>query len=379
MNSRERVLAAISHREPDRVPVDFGGSMVTSIHKVGYDKLKKHLGIKTNDEVKIARGRSLVAEVDPEVQDALGVDARMLIINDPDAWTRQTSLQERERIRDEWGMTWERPEGVDNFEIVDSPLFGPDVSIEDVKAMSWPDPEEVRALGSARDRALELRRSDKAVIANLAMQIHTQSYFLRGYSEYMMDLLLNPRLIEAIMDRVLEVFLGRTRAILKEVGDLVDVVYVADDLGMQTGPMMSPDVYRELLKPRQEKLFEVIKSGTDAKILYHSCGSVVAFIEDLVDVGVDILNPVQVSAKGMDTKELKKLAAGRLSFWGGIDSHDVLPFQGPKQVKDEVRRRIEDLGEGGGYVVAAVHNIRPEVPPENIVAMVEAVHEYGGY
>src|SRR5680860_68000 len=358
MNSRERVLSAISHREPDRVPVDFGGSMVTSIHKDGYDKLKKHLGIKTDDEVKIARGRSLVAEVDPEVQDALGVDARMLIINDPDAWTRQTSLLERERIRDEWGMTWERPEGVDNFEIVDSPLFGPDVTLEDVKAMSWPDPEEVRALGNARDRALELRKSDKAVIANLAMQIHTQSYFLRGYSEYMMDLLLNPRLIEAIMDRVLEVFLGRTRAILKEVGDLVDVVYVADDLGMQTGPMMSPDVYRELLKPRQEKLFEVIKSGTDAKILYHSCGSVVAFIEDLVDIGVDILNPVQVSAKGMDTKKLKKLAAGRLSFWGGIDSQDVLPFQRPQEVKDEVRRRIEDLGEGGGYVVAAVHNIR---------------------
>ena len=181
------------------------------------------------------------------------------------------------------------------------------------------------------------------------------------------------------MDRVLEIFMERTRSIMSEIGDLIDVVYVADDLGAQNGPLFSPQMYRQLLKPRQKKLFETIKRGNEVKILYHTCGSVIEFIDDLVEVGVDILNPVQTSAAGMDPKVLKERFGHKVCFWGGIDTQSILPFGTPDQVREEVKRCMDVLAPGGGFVVAAIHNIRPEVPPENIVAMIEAVHEFGQY
>lgn len=370
------MLDAVAHREPDWVPMDLGGSMVTSIHQKGHDNLKKHLGINLDRPTEIARGRSLVARVDDDVQDRLGVDVRMLTVSSPDGWEDEAG---GDRLTDEWGIVWERPAGFDNYEIVSSPLFG-DVSLGDVRNMTWPEAVRPGFTAGLREKALALRRStDKAIIANLAMQIHTQSYFLRGFSQYLMDTVLNPSLIEAIMDRVLEIFVERSRGIMAEIGDLVDVVYVADDLGAQNGPLFSPRTYRQLLKPRQKKLFEAIKHKNAVKILYHTCGSVVEFIDDLAEVGVDILNPVQTSAAGMDPKTLKERFGGKVCFWGGIDTQSILPFGTPEQVREEVRRCIDAFAPGGGYVAAAVHNIRPEVPPENIVAMVEAVHEFGRY
>lgn len=373
-SGRQRIMDAIGHREPDRIPVDFGSSMVTSIHVQGYENLKNYLNIGTDRKTEIARGRSLVAVVDPEVQDRLNVDARMLIVNGPDGWEAEEA---RDSVVDEWGIEWERPKGFSNYEIKKSPLQGK-ISVDDVRNMKWPDASAAKFMGGLRDRAKALRNStDKAIVANLAMQIHTQSYFLRGFSEYLMDLVLNQKLIEAIMDRVLEIFVERTVNIMSEIGEFVDIVYVADDLGAQNGPLFSPQVYRKILKPRQKKLFEAIKRNSDVKILYHTCGAVVEFIDDLAEIGVDILNPVQTSAGGMDPKVLKSRFGKKICFWGGIDTQQVLPFGKPQDVKDEVKRRIEEFASGGGYVVAAIHNIRPEVPPENIVAMIEAVHEFG--
>lgn len=380
MNSRERILAAINHKEADRVPVDFGSSMVTSIHKLGYERLKDYLKFNEEPETEIARGRSLVAKVHPKVQDILGVDARMLIVNSPDGWKQESVVEGKDGTVDEWGLTWVCPEGIDNYDITHSPLFGQDITVNDVKAMKWPDAGDKTFLKGLREKTLALRESsDKAIVANLAMQIHTQSYFIRGFTDYLIDIVVNPKLIESIMDNVLEVFMERTKNIMNEIGDIVDVVYVADDLGIQTGPLFPPQLYRSILKPRQAKLFEVIKKNSQAKILFHSCGSIVDFIDDLAEIGVDILNPVQVSANKMDTKELKQRFGDKICFWGGIDTHRVLPFGTPAEVKEEVKRRIEDLATGGGFVAAAVHNIRPEVPPENIVAMTEAIHEFGKY
>lgn len=381
MNSRERILAAVGHREADRVPIDFGGSMVTSIHKRGLDNLKAYLNINADKETEIARGRSLVAKVDTEVQDALGVDARMLIVNSPDGWIESSEQVKSGRQFDEWGMEWEIRPGIDNYDIISTPLGGPDVSLETVKSMRWPDPTDLSFLKGFRERAESLRKNspDKAIIANLAMQIHTQSYFLRGFEDYLMDMVRNPQLIEAILDRVTEIFVARSKAIMSEIGEFVDIVYLADDLGMQTGPLFSPNIYRKMLKPRHQKLFEAVKSSADVKILYHTCGSVLNFVDDLAEIGVDILNPVQVSAQDMDTKVLKKRFGDKVCFWGSIDTHRVLPFGTVDEVKDEVKRRIEDLAPGGGFVLASVHNIRPEVPPENIIAMIETAKEFGIY
>ncbi len=371
---RKRILDAIEHREPDTVPVDFGGSMVTSIHEQGYENLKRYLNICMDRKIAIARGRSLVAMVDQEVQELLNVDARMLIVNGPDGWEMEEG---HDSVVDEWGIEWEKPAGFNHYEIKKSPLWG-NISVDDVRNMKWPDASAAKFMVGLRDRAQALRNStDKAIIANLAMQIHTQSYFLRGFSEYLMDLVLNQKLIEAIMDRVLEIFVERTENIMSEIGEFVDIVYVADDLGAQNGPLFSPKVYRQILKPRQKRLFEAIKRNSNVKILYHTCGSVVEFIDDLAEVGVDILNPVQISAGGMDPKVLKSRFGDKVCFWGGIDTQNVLPFGKPEEVRDEVKKRIEELAPGGGYVVAAIHNIRPEVPPENIVAMIEAVHQFG--
>jgi uroporphyrinogen decarboxylase len=168
------------------------------------------------------------------------------------------------------------------------------------------------------------------------------------------------------------------KSILLALGDNVDVVLCPDDLGMQSGPLISPQLYRKLVKPRHRRLFDTIKSHTNAKLLLHSDGAIAPIIGDLIDIGVDILNPIQVSAAGMgDTARLKKEFGTHLSFWGAIDTQQVLPFGTPEEIRAEVKARIEDLAPGGGYVLSAVHNIQAEVPPENVCAMFEAALEFG--
>ena len=163
-----------------------------------------------------------------------------------------------------------------------------------------------------------------------------------------------------------------------EVGDLVDVVMIGDDLAGQGGPLFSPAFYRRVVKPRQKMLVQRIKSLTQAKIWYHTCGSCVEYIPDLLDNGIDILNPVQTSAAGMDPALLKQRYGRELVFWGGgCDAQHVLPFATPEQVREQVRRNMETFKPGGGYVFNSIHNIQGDVPPENIVALFDTAYEYG--
>jgi len=178
------------------------------------------------------------------------------------------------------------------------------------------------------------------------------------------------------MDRALQYQIDLAHSLLRGVGNKVDVVVYGDDVGVQQGLMISPQIYRQYLKPRQCKLFQAIREETKAKIHYHTCGSVYPLIPDFIEIGVDILNPIQVSAKDMDPARLKREFGEWLSFWGGVDTQRVLPRGTPEEVKEEVRRRIEEMGKGGGYVLGAVHNIQPDVPPENIVALFEAGKEF---
>jgi uroporphyrinogen decarboxylase len=163
------------------------------------------------------------------------------------------------------------------------------------------------------------------------------------------------------------------------VGEYLDVFQLADDLAMQNGPYMSPDLYREMIKPYQIELFRFVKALTPAKIYYHSCGSVTMLLDDLIEVGVDILNPVQVSADNMETDRLKRRFGNRLSFWGAMDTTEILPNGTADDVRNEVRRIIRDLAPGGGFVLASVHNLQSDIPPENIIAMFETASQYGKY
>jgi len=193
-----------------------------------------------------------------------------------------------------------------------------------------------------------------------------------------MDLRRNPEFVSRLMSRILEINMAVTGRFLDAVGQHIDVIRTSDDLATQEGLVLSPAMYRTFLKPVHKRFFDSIKSKTNAKIFYHSCGNIAELIDDLAEIGVDIINPVQVAALG-DTARLKARFGGKVAFWGGIDTQEVLPRGSPEDVKAEVRRRIHDLAPRGGYVLAAVHNIQPDVPPQNIVAMAEAARELGTY
>jgi uroporphyrinogen decarboxylase len=181
------------------------------------------------------------------------------------------------------------------------------------------------------------------------------------------------------MDQITDIYIESCNNYLDVVGRYIQVFTYWDDVSTQSGWMINPETYRKMIKPKQRRLVDAIKKKTDAKLFFHGCGAVFDLIPDLIDLGFDILNPVQVSARGMDSKRLKQAYGRDITFWGGVDTQHVLPFGNPEEVVDEVKRRIDDLAPGGGYVLAAVHNIQAQVPPENIVALFDTGLEYGKY
>jgi uroporphyrinogen decarboxylase len=188
-----------------------------------------------------------------------------------------------------------------------------------------------------------------------------------------MDLALEPFLAEALMDHILDIHLAIIGQMLEAVGDDIDVVLYADDVAFQDRLMTSPEIYRRLIKPRQRRLFDFLKARTKAKILYHTCGAVYPLIGDFIEIGLDILNPIQTTAQGMDIQRLKQDFGQDLCFWGGIDLQQLLPHGSPAEVAAVTREIIACLGAGGGYVLSTANNIQADVPPQNILAMVEAV------
>jgi uroporphyrinogen decarboxylase len=203
---------------------------------------------------------------------------------------------------------------------------------------------------------------------------------MRGLDQWFTDTLLQPEFCDALLDQTLKFWMDWFQGFLGEVGDLVDVIMIGDDLAGQTGPLFRPDFYRRVVKPRHKQLVQYIRSRTEAKIWYHTCGSCMGYLPDLLDNGIDIINPVQISAKSMSPLELKSQFGKQLVFWGGaIDAQHVLPSASPEVVREHVRRNLEIWKPGGGYVFNNVHNIQADVPPENVVAFYEAAYEFGFY
>jgi uroporphyrinogen decarboxylase len=232
----------------------------------------------------------------------------------------------------------------------------------------------------ARD-AKELRdNTDYLLVGFFGGHLLQACLILRGWEAFFMDLLVNQKFAAALMEKLLEANIRRFERYAETVGPYVDVVMFEDDLGMQDRPLMRPELYRKTIKSYQKKLFDFVKSRCDAYLFFHSDGAVAPFIPDFIEMGVDILNPLQVSAAGMDTRVLKREFGRDICFWGGgCDSQRVLAFGTPEDVADEVKRRIDDLAPGGGYVFSTIHNVQNGVPPENIVAMFKTALEYGVY
>jgi len=381
MNSRERMQEALNHREPDRVPFDLGGTGLSTIHVTAYRALRRYLGL---PEVKpqVAFVPEQLVRVDEDLAERLQADVRPVLAGTSSTFEyRFRDEGSYQAYRDEWGIGWRMPvDGGFYYDMYHHPLADAG-SLEELEAHPFPDPLDDGRFAPLRAQAEAAAARGKAVaLAGPCAGIAEVYSWLRGYEEYYVDLARHKDWVGAMLDRLVAFKSAYWQRALAEVGDLVDMVVEADDLGAQHAPLMSPRTYRQVIQPRHKQLFSFIKAQAPVKVFYHTCGAVRRLIPDLIEAGIDILNPVQISAGGMDPAELKREFGRDLVFWGGgVDTQGVLGTATPAEVKDHVRQNIEALAPGGGFVFAAVHDIQPNVPPENIVAMWEAWREYGVY
>ena len=381
MTSRDRVRAALSHREPDRIPFDLGGTRVTGIHARAYERLRPALGLEPRP-ARIVDLTQQLAEVEPDVLAALGADVRLVSPRGAAGYRREVTERDGHRTyTDEWGVGRRMP--VDGGLYYDSyapPLYG-DIDMAAVDAYAWPDAADpARYAGMGEEARRYAEDEGRAVgVGSICGGLTEGLFKLRGFEEGYMDLAGDPALARRVMERVLEVKLAYWERALPEVGEHADVLVEADDLGGQDRTLFSPRTYRELVKPLHRELFDYLHARTDARVFFHTCGAVRELVPDLIEIGVDILNPVQVSAARMDTAELKREFGRDLVFWGGgVDTQRVLGAGSPDDVRAEVLHRVDDLRGDGGFVFAAVHNIQPNVPAANILAMRAALREANG-
>lgn len=369
---RDRVLTALSRQQPDRVPVDFGGTKNSSIHVLAYERLKDRLGL--SSQTRLIDRMMQAAEVEEAVLRRFDVDTRAVLAGSPDR--RLGRDIDDESYQDEWGVIFRRPPGSYWYDPVHNPLAG-EISLGTIANYPYPDPHDPGQVRGILPRIEELRRTtDCALVLYLPSAFIHKTQYLRGFEDWFVDVARDRALIAALFDAVLEQSMALAGDILAVAGHLVDVVNTSDDIGGQHGLLISPDAYRELIKPRQRAYFEFIRARTTAPILFHSCGSVADIIDDLIEIGVEAINPVQTRAQGMQAERLAHDFGDRICFWGGVDSQQTLPFGTPEEVQAEVTRCVRSLGRRGGYVLAAVHNIQPEVPPENIIAMFDAARAF---
>ncbi|MDA1258124.1 MAG: hypothetical protein O3C10_09840, partial [Chloroflexi bacterium] len=337
LSHRERVVRALNHEETDRVPIDFGGGPATQIHPDAYVRLLAHLGFQSEELIEGVRGEGQVVVPSDEVLERFDVDVRSAHLGQPDVRPR-TRIDDLSYF-DDWGVRWEKA----HFTAPDINIEGPlqtlvDPAPSSVDSIEWPVPDDPGRVRGLRDRVEELRRNtDYAIILGLPNSTFALSQRLRGFTELLEDLLLNEAFAKALQERVTDVICGIAETALKEVGDLIDGVSFGDDMGIQTQSFVSRDLYRRMLKPHHARFVDTLHRLTDARVIMHSDGSIYEILGDIIDCGVDVINPVQTNADGMDPGRLKAEFGNDVCFWGGIDTQRVLPFGSPEEVAQEVR------------------------------------------
>ena len=373
LSHRDRVLAAINHEVPDRLPIDLGGSPASGINLYAYQRLKRHLGLP--GPIRVQTERSLLAWPDDAILELFDVDLRLVVAHTPEDSRERGFFDEaayavEAEYTDIWGVVRRRPPR-GHYYVVHAPFEKDELSLADLDAHPWPSPTKTDVAGLRREAERLRRETDCALVVHVPGRLFSLGQFMCGFANWLVQLKVNPEFCEALLDRGLAIQLAMAEETLKAVGDAVDILYLADDYGMQTGPLISPELFRRIFKPRMARLIQFLRERSSARIAFHSCGSVYALIPDFIDVGVELLNPVQVSAADMDTARLRHEFGHKLAFWGAVDSQQVLPYGTPADVRAEVARRMRDLGPG--YIPYSVHNIQAEVPPENILAIVNAI------
>ena len=401
MTPRERVLTALRRKPPDRVPLDLGGTESSGITAIAYTRLRRHLGLPPG-HTQVFDTYQQIVKIEDDLRAVIRPDTVPLLIEPlrwkpsalpdgspceiPEKWNPERDPGGDLVVRDGTGTVVARmPKDGFYFESVSPPLAdvrSPDdlrARAADIESFDWPSYADESPDDLAARAARLATGTDLAVVANLMCHLLAAGQILRGYAEFMMDLVANPPLAHALLEILTEAYIRRYDRLLGRIGPHIQVVLVNDDLGTQRGPMISHDCYREMIWPYQRRLFQFIKQKSGAFVLFHSCGAVRRFIPSLIEAGVDALNPVQLTAAQMDTRELKRDFGRDLTFWGGgCDTQRVLRSGSKREIQEEVRRRVGDLAPGGGFVFTQVHNIQPDVPPENVVAMLEAFERFRG-
>lgn len=414
MTGRERVLKAIRHQEPDRVPIDLAGMRSTGITAIAYSQLRKYLGIK--------KGKTLVYDV---VQQLAQPDEAILDFVESDVIDIGRAFLEKERdwkdfclpdgspakipgyanlIPDQAGGWLAKsvdgetigvmPKGTFYLNQTFFPLLdwdGKDLSVLDQLPESmekvtwaafptapWHKPLSAEHLNEIRKKAKHLyETTDYAIMAGFGGNLLEWGQYLCRFDQFLLDIAENPRKVEALLDKLVEIHLQNLEKFLDAVEGYVQIIQMGDDLGTQLSTQISPKAYRQIFKPRHRLIFEAVRKRSGFHLFFHSCGAIAELLPDLIEIGVEIINPVQTSARGMNPERLKREFGKDITFWGGgCDTQKILPSRRKEEIEEHVRQRLEIFAEGGGFVFTQVHNIMPNVSPQNIVAMYEAVKKY---
>jgi len=376
--SRERVIAALEHREPDRVPVDLNPLLDS------YTKLKSFLGLEIKGEdLKPTSFGEVIPH--PQVLDVLGVDLISVKLSSP-----KKSAQSPVRdglIMDEWGVGYRRvyqSGGGSYLEAVFHPLA--EASMEDLQEYPWPDPHAPGRGDGVEATAKRLYEdTDLALVGRFGGPIIEVALNMMGFENWLMAVVTQPDFAQALLDRIGDFQVALDRIGLEATAKYLQVLKLSgDDLGMQTGPLYSPRTFQEVLLPSTRRRWQAARAFLDqinpsVQLMFHCCGGIRPFIPALIEAGLQVLDPVQPRAVGMDSADLKRDFGDRLTFHGGVDEQQVLPFGSEADVEAEVRHRIQAFGAGGGYILAPSHFVQADTPPANIVAMCRAAHGYGLY
>jgi len=379
MTPRENFEAAMARTGPEWVPVDMG-KHIGSIHKKHYFDLiplLPQVGMKNGDLILDRMAQTIVP--DEDLLQHFNVDFRWLVPN----WVQVKEREDVEGYFDMWGVPYKGAHG-DHY-AVDSLSAAPLAhaeTVEDIENFNWPDPEDPAQFAGLRERAKDLYENTGYVLGADAIKAGPlmSALQMRGYEQYFMDMLINPELSDALLKKITELLCRMWTCFMKEVGPYVQIAYVTDDLGTQTSLLLSPKLYRKRIKPFHTQLHQHIKSCANVRLMMHTDGAVLPLIEDLIETGADILNPVQTSTSGMDdTAALKEKFGDRLAFHGAMDVQQMMPNSTQEELRWEIARRMTDLGSDGGYIVAPCHNIGHDIPTENTLGFFDMVHKMGRY
>lgn len=363
------------------VPLDLGGNQ-TGIHRVAYQKVLDYYGI--DEDITIMDPIQQLAAPSEEVLRRFEIDTRYIR---PGMFLPPAELKEVKPgywgITDGFGVTWampgERPgEGL-YLDIIEHPLAN--LNYEDIDSYDWPDGKDPTPFKGIREYARKMsEETEYALVSGITGVVFEICWYMRGLENLYVDMLEQTRYVEKLLDHTLNFWIDYLDTFLREVGEYLQVICVGDDLAMQSGPLFSPKTYKTLVKPRQKALYSTIREKTAAKLWYHSCGSVVELLPEIIDNGCQIVNPVQISAKGMDPAALKERFGDQIVFWGGgVDTQGVYSHGTPDEVRGQVRDLMKAFKPGGGYVFNTVHNTQADVPAENIIALWEAARQYRAY